>query len=227
MLRAAIAARYGLNAARIVCGAGSDEILTLLAHAYLGPGDEAIFTEHGFLLYRIIVLSNGATPVVAPETNLRTDIGAILARVTERTKVVFLANPNNPTGTYVSIDEVREPARAAAVQRAAGARRRLRRIRAAQRLRGRHRARRNDAKHSDDAHVLQDPRAGRVAARVGLLPGGGRRRAEPHPRAVQRVRPGDGGGRRGDRRQGARGRLRRAQRALAAVARIGEWRSSD
>jgi histidinol-phosphate aminotransferase len=107
LLRAAIAARYGLNPARIVCGAGSDEILTLLAHAYLGAGDEAIFTEHGFLLYRIIVLANGATPVVAPETNHRTDIGAILARVTERTKVVFLANPNNPTGTYVSFDEVR------------------------------------------------------------------------------------------------------------------------
>ena len=78
-----------------------------LAHAYLGPGDEAIFTEHGFLLYRIIVLANGATPVVAPETDLRTDIAQILARVTERTKVVFLANPNNPTGTYAPIDEVR------------------------------------------------------------------------------------------------------------------------
>jgi len=107
LLRAAIAARYGLNPARIVCGAGSDEILTLLAHAYLDPGDEAIFTEHGFLLYRIIVLSNGATPVVAPETNLRTDISEIVARVTERTKVVFLANPNNPTGTYISFEEVR------------------------------------------------------------------------------------------------------------------------
>jgi len=106
-LRAAIAARYGLNAARIVCGAGSDELLGLLAHAYLGPGDEAIFTEHGFLLYRIIVLANGARPVVAPETDLRTDIAQILARVTERTKVVFLANPNNPTGTYAPIDEVR------------------------------------------------------------------------------------------------------------------------
>lgn len=106
-LRAAIADRYGLNADRIVCGAGSDEILSMLAHAYLGAGDEAIFTEHGFLLYRIIVLANGATPVVAPETNLRTDIGEILARVTERTKVVFLANPNNPTGTYVSFDEIR------------------------------------------------------------------------------------------------------------------------
>jgi histidinol-phosphate aminotransferase len=106
-LRTAIAARYGLNAARIVCGAGSDELLGLLAHAYLGPGDEAIFTEHGFLLYRIIVLANGARPVVAPETDLRTDIAQILARVTERTKVVFLANPNNPTGTYAPIDEVR------------------------------------------------------------------------------------------------------------------------
>ncbi len=106
-LRAAIAARHGLNAERIVCGAGSDELLGLIAHAYLGPGDEAIFTEHGFLLYRIIVLANGATPVVAPETDLRTDIAQILARVTERTKVVFLANPNNPTGTYAPIDEVR------------------------------------------------------------------------------------------------------------------------
>ncbi|CAN1723124.1 Histidinol-phosphate aminotransferase [Hyphomicrobium sp. 1Nfss2.1] len=106
-LRAAIAARYGLNPSRIVCGAGSDELLTMLAHAYLGPGDEAIFTEHGFLLYRIIVLANGATPVVAPETNYQTDTAEILKRVTPRTKMVFLANPNNPTGTYISFDEVR------------------------------------------------------------------------------------------------------------------------
>jgi histidinol-phosphate aminotransferase len=106
-LHAAIAARYGLNASRIVCGAGSDELLGLLAHAYLGPGDEAIFTEHGFLLYRIIILANGAAPVVAPEKDLRTDVGAILKRVSERTKMVFLANPNNPTGTYISFDEVR------------------------------------------------------------------------------------------------------------------------
>lgn len=106
-LRAAIAGRFGLNPQRIICGAGSDELLTMLAHAYLGPGDEAIFTEHGFLLYRIIVLANGATPVVAPERNYQTDIGEILSRVTERTKVVFLANPNNPTGTYIAFDEVR------------------------------------------------------------------------------------------------------------------------
>ena len=106
-LRAAIARRYGLNPQCIVCGAGSDEILTMLANAYLGPGDEAIYTEHGFLLYKIIILANGATPVVAPETELRTDVDAILARVSERTRAVFLANPNNPTGSYISFDEVR------------------------------------------------------------------------------------------------------------------------
>lgn len=106
-LRAAIARRYGLDAARIVCGAGSDELLSLIAHAYLGPGDEGIFTEHGFLVYRIAILANGATPVVAPEKGLRTDVDAILAKVTARTRVVFLANPNNPTGTYIPIDEVR------------------------------------------------------------------------------------------------------------------------
>ncbi|MCC7253024.1 histidinol-phosphate transaminase [Hyphomicrobium sp.] len=106
-LRQAIARRFGLNPDRIVCGAGSDELISLLAHAYLGPGDEGLFTEHGFLLYRIVVLAAGATPVVAPETNLKADVDAILARVTARTKVVFLANPNNPTGTYLSIDEVR------------------------------------------------------------------------------------------------------------------------
>lgn len=106
-LRAAIASRFGLNAQRIVCGAGSDEVLTLLANAYLGPGDEAIYTEHGFLLYRILILANGATPIVAPEKDLRTDVDAIIERVTERTRMVFLANPNNPTGSYISFDEVR------------------------------------------------------------------------------------------------------------------------
>lgn len=106
-LRVAIARRYGLDPDRIVCGAGSDELLSLLAHAYLGPGDEAIYTEHGFLVYRIAILSNGATPVVAPERDHTTDVDAILARVTPRTRMVFLANPNNPTGTYIGIEEVR------------------------------------------------------------------------------------------------------------------------
>ena len=106
-LRAAIGKRFGLDPNRIVCGAGSDELLSMLAHAYLGPGDEAIYTEHGFLVYPIAIRANGARPVVAPEAGLKTDVDAILARVTERTKMVFLANPNNPTGTYIGIDEVR------------------------------------------------------------------------------------------------------------------------
>ena len=106
-LRAAIGAAYGLSPERIVCGSGSDEILTLIAHAYIGPGDEAIHTEHGFLIYPIATRAAGGTPVVAPETELTADVDAILARVTERTRVVFLANPNNPTGTYLQFREVR------------------------------------------------------------------------------------------------------------------------
>ncbi|MEQ1652480.1 MAG: histidinol-phosphate transaminase [Hyphomicrobium sp.] len=107
VLRAAIARRYGLDASRIVCGSGSDELLGLLARAYLGPGDEAIYTAHGFLVYRIAILTNGATPVVAPEANLHTDVNAILACVTDKTRLVFVANPNNPTGTYIPISEIR------------------------------------------------------------------------------------------------------------------------
>ncbi len=106
-LRQAIARIYGLNPDHIVCGAGSDEILGLLAQAYLGPGDEAIHTEHGFMMYPIAIRARGATPVVAPERDLRTDVDAILARVTPRTRMVFLANPNNPTGSYIPFDEVR------------------------------------------------------------------------------------------------------------------------
>ena len=106
-LRDEIAGRYGLNPARLVCGAGSDELLHLLAQAYLGEGDEAIHTEHGFLVYPIITRAAGATPVVAPEVNLTADVDAILAAVSARTKIVFLANPNNPTGSYISAEEVR------------------------------------------------------------------------------------------------------------------------
>jgi len=106
-LREALAKRYGLDAARIVCGAGSDELLNLLAAAYLSPGDEAIYSEHGFLVYKIAILARGATPVVAPETDLTADVDAILARATEATRMVFLANPNNPTGTYLPFDEIK------------------------------------------------------------------------------------------------------------------------
>jgi len=106
-LREALAARYGLDAARIVAGAGSDELLNLLAAAYLGPDDEAIFTEHGFLVYKIAIMGRGATPVVAPETDLTADVDAILVRVTYATRMVFLAKPNNPTGTYLPFDEIK------------------------------------------------------------------------------------------------------------------------
>jgi histidinol-phosphate aminotransferase len=106
-LREAIAARYGLDPNRIICGTGSDELLSLITNAYVGPGDEGIFTEHGFLVYRIAIQAAGGTPVVAPEKDLRTDVDAILAKVTDRTKIVYLANPNNPTGTYIPFDEVK------------------------------------------------------------------------------------------------------------------------
>ena len=106
-LREAIGTRYGLDPARIVCGCGSDDLLTLLALAYVGPGDEAIITEHGFGVYRIAIQTAGGTPVVVAEKHLTTDVDAILAGVTPRTKAVFLANPNNPTGTYIDYAEVR------------------------------------------------------------------------------------------------------------------------
>ncbi|MER8715072.1 histidinol-phosphate transaminase [Mesorhizobium sp. M1295] len=106
-LREAIADVHGLNPANIVCSNGSDEILGLLAQTYLAPGDEAIITEHGFMVYKIYIQSAGAVPVTVKETDERADIDAILAAVTPRTRIIFLANPNNPTGTYVPFQEVR------------------------------------------------------------------------------------------------------------------------
>jgi histidinol-phosphate aminotransferase len=111
-LRAAIGRAFGLDPDRIVCGAGSDDLLNLLADAYLHDGDEAIHTTHAFLIYPIAILGSGATSVVAPESNYTADVDAMLAAVSERTRVVFLANPNNPTGTYVPFDEVRRLHRA-------------------------------------------------------------------------------------------------------------------
>jgi histidinol-phosphate aminotransferase len=106
-LRETIGRAFGLDPARIVCGAGSDDLLNLLARAYLADGDEAIHTTHGFVVYPIATLGTGARPVAAPETDYTADVDAILAAVTKNTKIVFLANPNNPTGTYISFDEVK------------------------------------------------------------------------------------------------------------------------
>ena len=105
-LRKAIGRHYGLDPARIVCGAGSDEILNLLVRAYCGPGDELLYSQYGFLMYAINALGVGATPVAAPAKDYGSDIDALLAAVTDKTRIVCLANPNNPTGTYVTKDDV-------------------------------------------------------------------------------------------------------------------------
>ena len=105
-LRAALGRHHGLDPARIVCGAGSDELIGLLLRAYAGVGGEVLYSRHGFLMYPIGALAVGATPVAVPERSLTADVDGFLARVTERTRIVFIANPNNPTGTYLSINEM-------------------------------------------------------------------------------------------------------------------------
>lgn len=106
-LREAIGALHGLDASKIVCGAGSDELISLLCKAYAGPGDEVLYSEHGFLMYPIAAQAVGATPVSAPETGLTASVDKLLERVSGDTRLLFLANPNNPTGTYLSGDEMR------------------------------------------------------------------------------------------------------------------------
>ncbi len=105
-VREAVGALHGLDPARIVCGCGSDELLNLLAKGYAGPGDEILMTEHAFAMYPIVAMAAGASPVTAPERALTADVDALLGRVTERTRLVFLANPNNPTGTYLPKSEL-------------------------------------------------------------------------------------------------------------------------
>jgi histidinol-phosphate aminotransferase len=111
-LRAAIAEVHGLDAERIICGVGSDEILTWLCQAYAGPGDEVLFTEHGFSIYRISAHAVGATPVEVPEDHRVTDVDALIAAANGRTRLVFIANPNNPTGTMVPLSELERLAEA-------------------------------------------------------------------------------------------------------------------
>jgi len=101
-LRAAIAEVHGLDAERIICGAGSDEVLQFVTQAFSGPGDEIIHTEHGFSMYPILAHMAGATPVSVPERNRVVDVDAILAAVTGRTRLVLIANPGNPTGTMLA-----------------------------------------------------------------------------------------------------------------------------
>ncbi len=105
-LRQALGRLHGIDPARIVCGLGSDDIIHLLAEAYAGEGDEIIYGRHGFSIYPIVALTVGAKPVAAQEKNLTFDVDAALALVTPRTKLVFIANPNNPTGTFIPRGEL-------------------------------------------------------------------------------------------------------------------------
>ncbi len=105
-LRQAIGEVHGLDPARITCGVGSDEVIGLLCHAYAGQGGEVVFTEHGFLMYRIYAQAAGATPVAVKERDRTTDVDAILAACGPATRLVFLANPNNPTGTMIGLAEI-------------------------------------------------------------------------------------------------------------------------
>ncbi len=106
-LRQALAEVHGIEADRIVAGSGSDEVLHLLAQTYLGEGDEAIYCQYGFSVYPIVIQGASATPVVAPEADYTASVDAILAAVTAQTRMIFLANPNNPTGTYLNVAELR------------------------------------------------------------------------------------------------------------------------
>lgn len=107
LLREAIARRYGLNPARIVCGAGSDEIFALLGRAYLQPGDDIVQSQYAFLIYAIVAKAAGADVRTAPDRDFTVDVDAMLAAVTPNTKIVWVANPNNPTGTYLPAQEMR------------------------------------------------------------------------------------------------------------------------
>ena len=105
-LRAAIGEVWGLEPARLICGVGSDEVLQFVSQAFSGPGDEIIYTEHGFSMYPILANMAGARPICVPETERVVDVDVILNAVTERTRIVFLANPANPTGTMLADGEL-------------------------------------------------------------------------------------------------------------------------
>jgi histidinol-phosphate aminotransferase len=106
-LRKAIAKAHGLNPNQIVCGAGSDELISLLCSSYASEGDEVLYSKYGFLMYPISAMAAGATPVTAIEKDLTANVDTLLAAVTKCTRILFLANPNNPTGTYLPTSEVK------------------------------------------------------------------------------------------------------------------------
>ncbi len=105
-LREAIGQLHGVDAARIVCGTGSDELLNLAAQAYAGPGDQVLYSRFSFAVYEIAAKRCGATPVVAPDHDYGTDVDMLLAHLSDKTRVIFVANPNNPTGSYLDAAEI-------------------------------------------------------------------------------------------------------------------------
>lgn len=106
-LRSALGEAHGMDPGRIVCGSGSEELISLLVRAYAGPGDEVLYPQYGFLMYPICAKAVGATPVAAPEQDYRADVDALLKAVTDKTRVLLLANPNNPTGSYLTKAEMK------------------------------------------------------------------------------------------------------------------------
>ena len=107
-LRQAISRILDLPSDNIICGVGSDEIISLLCQTFSGQGDEVIYTEHGFAMYKISALAAGANPIVVKEKNRTTDIDNILSKCNENTRLIFIANPNNPTGTMINLSQVQE-----------------------------------------------------------------------------------------------------------------------
>jgi histidinol-phosphate aminotransferase len=186
VLREAIGYAFGLDPDRIVCGAGSDDLLNLLADAYLHDGDEAIITRHAFLVYPIATLGSGATPVETAENEYTANVDAMLGALNERTRVVFLANPNNPTGTYLPFNEIKRlheglPPHVLLVLDAAYA----------ERLRGGHRARRHLRERGHVPHVLENLRACRTTPRLDVRAGACDRSHQSHSRSLQREHAGN------------------------------------
>ena len=105
-LRNIISKKFDINFERIICGAGSDQIFDLTCQLFIEPGDEVIVTEYGFIMHRIYASLYGAKVLLAKEKNFKASVDEILKKVTNKTKIVFVANPNNPTGTYLSKDKM-------------------------------------------------------------------------------------------------------------------------
>jgi histidinol-phosphate aminotransferase len=103
-----LANKNNISAEQIVCGAGSDEIISLITAAFAGVNDEIIYSEHGFLMYPISAMRVGAVPIKVKESNLKANINEIIKAVTFKTKIIFIANPNNPTGSYLTTAEILE-----------------------------------------------------------------------------------------------------------------------